>query len=148
MPLKRKSLLFNVSKNKDQSGFTLIELLIAALLISGIVAGLLGSLVTAGKLITPQVNVAQNLARAQMEHFQEYVRRDSYGDANSTAVTSVGTSGNLLRLPDVFGQNSTAVITTVDGTDYTMTYKVTPICNTAQTANLRPYRRVQVDVSW
>ena len=113
-------------RRKGQAGFTFAELIIAALLITGVMAAVYGSFMTANRWLLPQTNVAFQVARSTMEGLHEAVRMD-WWSAASQPLTLGGpyADGNV----------------TLDGVVYTRTYTVLAVAG-------RDYRRVQVDVTW
>lgn len=127
-----------------------MELVVAALLVSGAIAGLFSALVNANVFIQPQANISRNIARMHMERFREAVRGDWWGDPDSLALVNNGTPGMPLTLPSTFGQDISLGTVAADGLTYTVTYKVTRmhIPGSPPVGAGGDYRRVQVDVTW
>lgn len=116
-----------------QGGFTLIEIIIASLLVSTVVSLLLGAFVTANRWISPEYNVAHDLAREQLERLHEQVRQDWWNNFESDPEQRLNPNFNPPDRPDE--------TITLGGVDYTRNYRVDEIAG-------KGYRKATVTVQW
>jgi hypothetical protein len=116
---------------KQEDGFSLLEISVAALLLTGVMAGLYSSFVTANRWIQPQSNAAYSVARERLESLHEYVRQDWWASAGHPL--SVG------------GPNPDGSAT-IDDVSYAREYSVINVDSDSD--GVQDYRRAQVTVSW
>ena len=98
-------------KLRYHSGFTMMEILVAMSLLTVVAATAFSSFSSSTMISHSNSNTALNVARGYLEQLYEYVRQDTFGNANAPLALTGPTT-------------PTANTQVLDGVTYTTTYTV------------------------